>query len=143
MCIYIYILGQGSWDTRRRSDLLLLLDRPTIDQRSTYLKVATGNACAGQSNENPVAFVTRNPTSFTDGNCGLLLDAGSKNRTRDATRCIPEYAGIGPLLYVFSQDHALFSLLPIDGHWKSLGGAQKGDAYSRGGAEPLKIARPG
>lgn len=50
---------------------------------STYLNVATGNACAGQSNEKPVPFVTRNPTSFTDGNCGLLLDAGSKNRTRD------------------------------------------------------------
>lgn len=54
------------------------------EARWTYLNVATGNACAGQSNENPVAFVTRNPTSFTDGNWGLLLDAGSKNRTRVA-----------------------------------------------------------
>lgn len=72
---------------------------------STYLNVATGNAWAGQSNEKPVPFVTRNPTSFTDGNCGLLLEAGSKNRTGDGCegRALKrklgeesfEYAGIG------------------------------------------------
>lgn len=65
------IFLRAAWKRARSTDI------------STYLNVATGNACAGQSNEKPVPFVTRNPTSFTDGNCGLLLDAGSKNRTRD------------------------------------------------------------
>lgn len=70
---------------------------------STYLYIATGNACAGHSNVKPVSFVTRSPTSFTDGNWGLVLDAGSKNRTLDdspictkpTTSSYFRYAGIG------------------------------------------------
>lgn len=114
---------------------------------STYLNVATGNACAGQSNENPVPLVARNPTSFTDGNCGLLLDAGSKNRTRDAEDIYiyifrnlcwnrdspPPFILRGYLSFLF---HLIYFTLPIKGHWKTLGGAQKGDAFPRGGAEP-------
>lgn len=68
----------------------------------TYLYMATGNAWAGHSNVKPVSFVTRSPTSFTDGNWGLVLDAGSKNRTLDSPICTKptapgyfKYAGIG------------------------------------------------
>lgn len=85
------ILGQGETADGREEEndetssifLSAAWKRARSTDISTYLNVATGNACAGQSNEKPVPFVTRNPTSFTDGNCGLLLDAGSKNRTRD------------------------------------------------------------
>lgn len=82
---------------------------------STYLNVATGNACAGQSNENPVPLVARNPTSFTDGNCGLLLDAGSKNRTRDAEDIYiysETSAGIGtpPLLLSYEGISLFYSI---------------------------------
>lgn len=85
------ILGQGEAATREggrkasRRDYFSprRVEAARSTDISTYLNVATGNACAGQSNEKPVPFVTRNPTSFTDGNCGLLLEAGSKNRTRD------------------------------------------------------------
>lgn len=75
--LFHYLIRPTYWDREGKERLLLFL---VVE---TYLNVATGNACAGQSNENPVAFATRNPTSFTDGNCGLLLEAGSKKTQRE------------------------------------------------------------